>query len=657
MKRLFLLKMKLALCHILFAGMLLSCAEHGNVTVAEDFSGSLEAELKCLYRLDFLPQYRQGVVEQVSSYDTTGMNDDGLSGKYSYIRKEGRKLVLADLKGPGVIQRIWTPTPSNDTIQFYFDGEATPRISIPFIDLFSGKVFPFVHPVCGSEVGGYYCYTPIRYGKSCKIMYTGERIYYHQIQWRPYPENASVESFTMDWSAAEKEQLHAACRFWNGETTPLEQWKQAGWDVKEEVRQFSVSPGEDIPFFTSRKGGRIVGIRMECGNALEGQNMDLVLSAQWDNDPLPAIYAPAADFFGYAFGKPSMRSLLAGSSNGVNYCYIPMPFGKKAELKIVYEKRRDAGQPRIELTTRVYYLEQPQDAETEGRLYAVRRRERPEDGKPYLFAELNDRGHYIGTIHLAQGLQPGETLFFEGDEVVTVDGKMRIHGTGSEDAYNGGWYSVPDRWDRGVSLPIHGSLDYSLPMCRTGAYRFFLTDKLSFSENLLFTIEHGPENNLFPVDYTSVAFYYGSKPVAEAKPDETLRTVYYPEEHVFSPQLMELLIDRNTTVENRRRLIVWSVLGSGMVRILLNDIPEGKYTLFLTYFQTPDGGAFSVWNRHKMIADWKEVHADRETLMERQELGTVNITRQTNSISIRVRKTDRGNKFHFGNLYLKKIKN
>lgn len=176
---------------------------------------TLEGELQQLYRLDYLPAYRTGIVEQESSYDRTGNNDDGFSGKYSYIRKEGNKLVLADLKGPGVINRIWTPTPTNDTIQFYIDGEKTPRISIPFIDLFSGKTFPFVNPVCGNEVGGYYCYIPIQYSKSCKIMYTGQTIQFYQIQWRTYEKGAKVNSFSMNWTDAQKDELDKACAYWS----------------------------------------------------------------------------------------------------------------------------------------------------------------------------------------------------------------------------------------------------------------------------------------------------------------------------------------------------------------------------------------------------------------------------------------------------------
>ncbi len=633
-----------------------SCKKTGSHIAMEAYPvNSLETELAQLYRLDLLPQYRSDVVEQVSSYDTTGMNDDGFSGKYSYIRKEGRKLVLADLKGPGVVNRIWTPTPTTDTIQFYFDGEASPRISIPFIDLFSGKVFPFVNPICGNEVGGYYCYLPIQYGKSCKIMYVGERIQFHQIQSRPYPGGTTIGSFTMDWPAKAKKALETACLFWKGETTPLTQLKEAGIEVKEETKQFFISPGETVTFFNRNQGGRIVGIELECGSVLEGQNRDIMLQAQWDNDATSAIYSPAADFFGYAFGKPAMRSIINGNSAGTNYCYLPMPFEKKAELKMVYEKREGIPQPKVELNTRVYYASVPQNSGVEGHLYAVWRREiRPKDHEPYVFADIKGRGHYVGTIHQAQGLNPGMTVFFEGDDSTYVDGKMRMHGTGSEDYYNGGWYALLDRWDRGVSLPIHGSLDYSLPMCRTGGYRFYLTDKLTFEKELLQTIEHGPEHNLFPVDYTSVAFYYGDK--FSANPSQTteeLRTVYYPTSHVFFPQLMDLSLGWDTQIENCGRLVA-STDREGLVRIMLSDIPEGKYKIGLSYFQTPDGGYFSIWNRQKMIMDWKDAYAPKETFMEKQEMGIINVTRQTNSVSVKIRKTGKGNKFHFENLYLEK---
>ena len=141
--------------------------------MAQNEISTFEEELKQAGSIHLLPQYRHATkVAMISSFDTTGGNDDGFSGTYSYIRKEGEnRLVVADLKGPGVIQRIWTPTPTADTIQFYFDGEAHPRINMKFEDLFSTGVFPFQSPLAGNEVGGYYCYIPILLMK----LYVGER--------------------------------------------------------------------------------------------------------------------------------------------------------------------------------------------------------------------------------------------------------------------------------------------------------------------------------------------------------------------------------------------------------------------------------------------------------------------------------------------------
>lgn len=69
--------------------------------------------LEALWRLDRLPSLRHSIkVASVSSYDRSGGNDDGSSGRYSYVRKDREGLVLADLKGPGVIYRLWTPTPT-----------------------------------------------------------------------------------------------------------------------------------------------------------------------------------------------------------------------------------------------------------------------------------------------------------------------------------------------------------------------------------------------------------------------------------------------------------------------------------------------------------------------------------------------------------------
>ena len=66
---------------------------------------------------------------------------------------------------------------------------------------------------------------------------------------------------------------------------------------------------------------------------------------------------------------------------------------------------------------------------------------------PYTMLNVKGKGHFVGTVLQAQGLKTGMTIFFEGDDSTVVDGELRMHGTGSEDFFNGGWYALMDRWD------------------------------------------------------------------------------------------------------------------------------------------------------------------------------------------------------------------
>jgi hypothetical protein len=75
------------------------------------------------------------------------------------------------LKGPGVVTRIWTPTPSDDPLELYFDGETEPRLRLLFRDLFSGAREPFLRPLVGSAHGGNVSYIPIPYERSLTILF------------------------------------------------------------------------------------------------------------------------------------------------------------------------------------------------------------------------------------------------------------------------------------------------------------------------------------------------------------------------------------------------------------------------------------------------------------------------------------------------------
>ena len=463
---------------------------------------SLSAEPKNLYDISRLPQLRSHTfVGEVSSYDTTGGNNDGFSGNYSFVRRNAdSSLVMLDIKGPGVVNRIWTPTPTGDTLDFYIDSDLRPALSICYLDLFSGKIYPFVAPLCNHAVGGYFCYLPIPFQSRCKIVCRGKHLQFHQIQYRLYPQGTKVERFHAALSNQEKDLL----------AKTAERWSRCGvfpYNKKfsQSTVSFDLKPGETKEIFHSTKGGRIAGIELIPSSFLDS---NFYISINWDDEKSTAVFCPAADFFGYAFGKPSMKSLLLGTDSLKHYCYFPMPFDKRAKIELVY-KSALANESNLSGSITVHYNNQKRDARREGKFYASYVKNNLTENDPYhILLDIKGRGHYVGTILQAQGFIPRGTDFFEGDDSTAIDGAFRIHGTGSEDYFNGGWYNIKGRWDTTRSLPLSGCLTYSLELGRTGGYRFYLSDKLSFEKSIYQCIEHGATKRGVPVVYTSIAFYY-----------------------------------------------------------------------------------------------------------------------------------------------------
>lgn len=53
------------------------------------------------------------------------------------------------LRRTDVINHFHRPTATGDTLDFFIDDMTHPAFSIKYMDLFSGKVFPFSKPLCG----------------------------------------------------------------------------------------------------------------------------------------------------------------------------------------------------------------------------------------------------------------------------------------------------------------------------------------------------------------------------------------------------------------------------------------------------------------------------------------------------------------------------
>jgi hypothetical protein len=606
---------------------------------------SLAAELRSFYDISSLPEYLDSTFcAQVSSYDTTGGNDDGFSGTYSFLRRnEDGSLVIFVQKGSGVINRIWTPTPTEDTLDFYIDDDVRPAFSIRYLDLFSGKRYPFVAPLCGNQLGGYYCYMPIPFASGCKIVCHGKKMQFHQIQYRLYKKGEKVIPFRINLNNEEKESLEKIASLWNTESRKMKDFYPD--KLSDKFQQVEIRPGETKTLFKLNTGGHIAGIELGPSPVFEGLQKSLDIKISWDDEKNPAVYCPVADFFGYAFGKSSMQSLLLGSRDLKNYCWFPMPFDKSAKIELIYREAASPHQSPIKVSVHVWYTTEPRIPEKEGKFYANwNKNQRSTPGKPHVFLNIKGKGHYVGTVLQAQGLQAGMTYFFEGDDSASVDGNFRIHGTGSEDYFNGGWYAMMDRWDGKMSLPLHGALDYSLPFCRTAGYRFYISDKLSFEKSFYMGIEHGPAGNKFPVDYTSLAFYYSDAPVHESKlPTNELTRVFIPDTLIIYPQLMKFNIFGNLDVKTTWKYgtggesYLFSPGADSWLRISLENIPPGKYKVFFDIMKEPSGCDFSVWQRQTQLSGWISAYQkteERNTDLYVCDLGNLDVA---NTITIRFR--------------------
>lgn len=621
-------------------------------------------ELKQLYNINELPAYRSNTYcAQVSSYDTTGGNNDGFGGQYSFVRRNAdSSLVIFDVKGAGVINRIWTPTPTHDTLDFYIDDAPQPVLSINYMDLFSGKVYPFVQPLCGNQVGGYYCYFPILFQKHCVIVSRGKKMMFHQVGYRLYNKGTVVQPFSKNNYAEIKNALESISSLWNSnETNKAKSIAAMNAGTKIFDTFFSVKPGDTKQIFSLNKGGRVTGIEISPSGSFASLYKNIIMRVFWDDETKPAIDCPVADFFGFAYGKPSMQSLLVGTENNTCYSFLPMPFDKKARVTFTSLAAKDSVLPAIDMHVKIYYTLQPRDAVKEGKFYAYRNSEKTKDGKPHVFLDARGKGHYIGSVLQAQGLNTGMTLFFEGDDSTVIDNEMRFHGTGSEDYFNGGWYALLNRWDAAMSLPLHGALDYSLSFARTGGYRFFLSDKISFEKNIYQSIEHGGEHNSVPGFYTSVSFFYCDRPqqLTTNYTTDNIK-VYIPDTINIYPQFSKVEIGNDIAIKS-----VWdhndvgqsfdiTAPDNGMLKVNLGAIPTGNYQLFIAYAKQPGGCEFSIWQRQTQISKWLQSSADvKQKAIE--YVGNIHVTDLNNSATIQLKTTNTANKFLWIKMMLVKV--
>ena len=265
----------------------------------------------------------------------------------------------------------------------------------------------------------------------------------------------------------------------------------------------------------------------------------LLFRAYWDGEDKPSIDCPLGDFFGAGFGRyQEYHSLVMGMTSGGFYCYFPMPYADGCRIEITNES--DEQVPHFYYAFN--YRELDHLEEDTGRFHAKWRRATTEAGKPYTILEAEGHGHFMGCILSMQQAPWKEGLdFLEGDEQMYIDGESfpSIHGTGTEDYFNSGWYFINGPF----AAPYHGVILKDEMRARVIAYRFHVPDAIPFEKSIKVDMEHGGPNadaiavckaagkpidfdavdwsgaNDTPgCDYSSVAFWYQTEPHTDNAP-------------------------------------------------------------------------------------------------------------------------------------------
>lgn len=245
----------------------------------------------------------------------------------------------------------------------------------------------------------------------------------------------------------------------------------------------------------------------------------LVLRMYWDGETEPSVQCPIGDFFGIGHGLdvPYTSLPVSVTSNGrARNCYWPMPFGKSARITVTNEGKKP-------VRAFYYYVDWrklPDLDDGTAYFHAMYRQEFPAVmGQNYLLADIEGRGHYVGTVLSVRQLTP--SWWGEGDDFFFIDGEEEptLRGTGSEDYFCDAWGL------RQMATPYYGCpvMQGYQPYDLTTVYRWHITDPVIFQKSLRAEIEHkgvafnddGKVRSGFEEradDFSSVAFWYQTEP-------------------------------------------------------------------------------------------------------------------------------------------------
>jgi len=211
---------------------------------------------------------------------------------------EGRsRVVIADLKGPGVITMIHFAMPermrlNRDTvIRIYWDGEKEPSVQAPLVDFFCDPdgAFERVDSALVNKKRGWNCYFPMPFAKSARVEVETDNPRYPNGIWQMNPCYSYVMYRTVKSLPADAGCFHA-------------EWRQ----------QALLLGKEDYRVFEARGRGQFAGWNATVrgvGGPNAGYVVDENVKFYVDGESEPSVeWQGIEDSFGFSYGFPEQAN-------------------------------------------------------------------------------------------------------------------------------------------------------------------------------------------------------------------------------------------------------------------------------------------------------------------------------------------------------------
>jgi hypothetical protein len=578
--------------------------------------------------------------------------------------------LIADVKGPGAIVRLWTAAISGD-LRAYIDGSHS-ALYQGSADAFFRRPYDHFAQINDINVNRFRetvyqrdaSYAPIPFAKSLRVIWTGnvKQIHFYQLQVRRYEEGARVVSFRPD-------DIHTYREMIDRVTQAL-----SDPDANLAARSESPSRPLDVNLAPSEKKTLM---RLDGPQAIERLTLQLaakdldkalrqtVLQITFDDYPWGQVQSPVGDFFGAAPGINPYQSLpFTVRPDGTMICRFVMPFERSCRIDLF-----NGGDQPVSAKGSVL----PMPFAWSERAMHFRARWRAEhdliasnrEVQDLAFLLAHGKGMYVGTGAYLMNPSPVPTPYGnwwgEGDEKVFVDDDRvpSIFGTGSEDYFNYSW-SSPDIF----TYPYCGQPRNDGPGNRgfVTNYRWHILDPIPFRDNIRFYMELFSHERTPGLSYARIGYHYARPGVTDdhqAIMPGALRLPLLPADWQPAARMgaansvfyaaEEAVTDSGATRIDKGRLwaggqlLVWTPQKSGDRKSLTIPVDSpGKKQIHVALAMTPQSGkvAFLLDGKPLQLADETDaidLHCSHRTLLRSIALIPVELTAGDHALVLELR--------------------